>query len=167
VANVTASASSVSQSTETPSNTNLPPYTVGPTTLKANLANGSAADQVQQQYIATLSLAGAAQTIDLTSLTDPLGVAVNFTAIKRLRVRHKGTTDGQNLTMKPGTTNGWTALLNSAGTLAICPATGNNPAWVEFVAPNTTAWAVSSTSKTITFDPGANTYGVDLEIYGI
>jgi hypothetical protein len=56
--------------------------------------------------------------------------------------------------------------LSNPGTITIEPSTTSNAgAWIQ-TAPNTTGWAVSSSSKLIQLDPGANTITVDVEIVG-
>ncbi|GAC1309256.1 MAG: hypothetical protein NVSMB14_13390 [Isosphaeraceae bacterium] len=166
--NVVGTAFSSSSTTETPANTNLGTQTNGPISYSTAFSNGAAADQIQQIAYGTLSLAAAAQTIDLTALTDPQGNAVSFTAVKRIRLYPKTTTDGQILTLAPGATNPWLSLIGtSTGTLILQSSSAKNKAWLEIVAPNTTGYAVSSTNKTLSFNPGTATVGVDYEIFGI
>lgn len=163
---LTGSITSSSTTTQTPTTAYSTPYTIGPTALKATFGNGTAADQITLQYINTLNLAGAAQTLDLTSLLDPLGGAVSFAKVRVIRIRTRATTDGQALVLSGGASNPWTGFLNGAGTFTIQASTAANPAWFTLDAPNTAGMAVSGTSKTLKFDPGANTYQVDIEIYG-
>lgn len=163
---VSASTTVTTQSSETNANANLPAYAIGPTVWSATFNNGSAADQVEQSYIATLSLAATPTTLDLTALVDPLGKTTNFAAVREVKLRNKSTTDGQNVTVKPGASNGWTGVLNSTGQLTLYPSTATNSGMLVLTAPNTTGAVVSGTSKTLALDPGANTISVDIEIYG-
>jgi hypothetical protein len=167
VANVTASIKTSTVSTQT---TTLP-GTVTNLTVNQNFnANyqtpGVAADQVNLNYVASLSLAATPTTLDLTALTDRYGGSVNFVRVRSVTIKNKNTTDGQTVTVKPGATNGWMALLGTGSTLILQPSSSANDGGVTLSAPNTTGWVVSGTSKTLTLDPGANIISVDIEING-
>jgi hypothetical protein len=138
--------------------------------IKVQFSNtsGSGANQVNLKHSKTYVLAAAPLDLDLTSLTDVVGNAVTFAKIRSISVVNKSTTDGQVVVVGYATTtsNAWTGLLSNPGTITIEPSTTSNAgAWIQ-TAPNTTGWAVSSSSKLIQLDPGANTITVDVEIVG-
>lgn len=167
MASVTASIKTSTVSTETATL----PGTVTNLTVNQNFnanfqASGVAADQINLNYVATLSLAATPTTLDLTALTDRYGNAVNFARVRSLTIKNKSQTDSQTVTVSPGGTNGWTALLGTGSTLIVQPSSSLNDAGVILTAPNTTGWVVSGTTKTLKLDPGANTIAVDIEING-
>lgn len=143
-------------------------------TLKHNFANGSGSDQVQLTYLKTLSFTGAAIVLNLfdntsgTQVTDPYGNAISFSAIRKIVIKHKGTTDNQPLKVGySGTTaNAWTALVSNPGQIFVMPSSSTNDGGAVFISPNTTGWAVSTSSKLLNLDPGANSFSVDIEITG-
>jgi len=137
-------------------------------TIASNsLTNGSAADQINLVGAVRLTFtASTAQTIDLTTaLLDPSGSAVAFARIKRLLIKFVSpTTDGATLAIKQGASNGWTNFIDggSGNGLTLQAPTSNNDAGGCFVAPNTTAWAVTSTNKTLLLTPNAYPVVVDI-----
>lgn len=138
-------------------------------TLTTNFAaTGTAADQVQKMYAATLTFtASTPQTIDLTSLTDIQGAALSFSSVRAIMVRHKGTTDGSSLSLSAGAANGQTNILGTAAALRILPSSAaGNDGWFALTAPNTTGYTVDSTHKTLTFTPSAHGFDVDIVILG-
>jgi hypothetical protein len=153
-----------------------PAVTVGSVTPQANnvayncsLANGTAADQCNLQYINTLALvASTPQALNLQSLTDVYGNSLSFSKIRQIIINMKSTTDGQTLTLGYGTTtaNAWTSLVSNPGTITLQAATTNNNAVFVLTAPNTTGWAVGSSNRLLQFDPGSATFNVDVLIWG-
>jgi hypothetical protein len=138
-------------------------------TINSNqLSNGTAADQINLVGAVRLTFtASTPQTIDLTTaLLDPSGSAVAFSKIKRLLIKFVSpTTDGATVTIKHGTSNGWTNFIDAGAAgvgLTLQAPTANNDAGSAFVAPNTTGWVVTSTNKTLTITP--NAYHVVLDI---
>lgn len=138
-----------------------------PATVSSTLSygNGTASNQVDTLYAKQLTLTGATQTIDLTSLTDPAGNSINFARVRELIVVNTATTAGYDVKVEAGASNGWAVLPPSSapvytrysGTLRISDpvSTGGSNGNV-----------VSGTSKTITFDPGANTIVINVLIVG-
>lgn len=144
-------------------------------TFRHNLANGSAADQVQKIYAATLAFTGSAIVLNLfdsssgVQVTDLYGTPIVFSAVKKIYIKHKGTTDAQPLKMgySGTTTNAWTAIVSNPGQIFLQPSTANNDGGILMVAPNTTGWAVATGSKLLNLDPGANTFNADIVIVGV
>ena len=124
--------------------------------------SGTGANACDLMYVASLTLAAAPQTLDLTSLTDLFGGAVVFVKVRELILFNKSTTDGQVVTYKPGASNGWTGFMGgTTPTGTLFPSEVMHKA-----APTTSGMAVSGTSKTFTLDPGANTITVEIGIAG-
>jgi hypothetical protein len=152
------------------SNQNPPATVVGASprelssTVKCNLQNGTAADQMNQRYRAKVALAAAPVTINLFdgSLKDDDGNALAMRHIKRLRVRNPDTAN--TVAMSGGASNPLVGFWNSTGVLTLQPSTaGGNDGWYEATAPGTGV-VVSAGSNTIKFDPGANSITVEVEI---
>lgn len=170
MANVTGSMKVTTSSTQTP--TGLPgtvtPLTINQT-FNSTFQNGTAADLVDQRYIATLTfVASTPQALDLTSLLDSSGGAVNFARVRRLSIKFKDATDGQTLKIGYASTtaNAWTSLLSNPGQLTLQPSTAANDGFIVLSAPNTTGWVVSNTNKLLNLDPGTSAFSIDIEILG-
>lgn len=129
--------------------------------------SGTAADAVDLMYVNTLSFAAStAQTLDLKVLTDLYGAAVAFARVRAISLKFRSTTDGATLTLAPGASNGWTALLGTGSTLILQASTSTNDAGLTVTAPNTTGWVVDSTHKALTLTPSAHAFSVDIQIVG-
>lgn len=172
---VTTSGTYTDGSQQSPSNLpgNVTPVAIN-NTLKHTFANGSAADQVQKLYAATLSFAGSPIVLNLfdntsgTQVTDPYGAAISFTTIRKIYIKHKSTTNTHTLKLGySGTTsNAWTSLVTNPGQITLQPSTSTNDGGTVLVAPNTTGWAVATGNKLLQLDPGANTFDSDIVIVG-
>jgi hypothetical protein len=144
-----------------------------PTPCVASYSAGSGAGQVAGIYAATLTLAGAPTTLDLTALLDPLGGAVALARVVEFYVKNNATTDGWVVRIGPGGTNGWAGpgQFFAAGSppVAVGPSTpGSVPCAgkLNFAAPHATGYPVDATHRTIVLDPGAHTFTVDILIVG-
>jgi hypothetical protein len=128
-------------------------------------ASGTNSDQVNLKYTNTIALNAANTTLDLTALTDDYGGAVNFKRVKSIFIKNKAATDGMNLTVAPGASNGWNSAF--VGAMTVCPSTNaSNDGAFLMTAPSTTGYAVSNTVKNLTLNPAANAFSVDIEIMG-
>lgn len=142
------------------------PYQV-PATISSNLsyANGTGSGQVDTLYAKALTLSGATTTIDLTSLTDPAGVSINFARVRELIVVNTATTAGYDVKVESGASNGWSVLPPSSA-----PVYARYGGILRISDPTSTGGGngnvVGSTSKTITFDPGSNTVTINVLIVG-
>jgi len=155
--------------TQTPSTGFLAGQTLSiPELLSLVLTNGTGSDQINLIACTTLSLAGATQTLDLTSMTDAQGAAVNFAKVRFVLIKNNATTDGYTCLVGGNGSNPWTGFLNTAGKLTVFPGSAANPAggFAILSAPNTTAGAVSGSSKILLFDPSSNTFTVDVILCG-
>lgn len=171
MANVTGSVKLVTATTQTPSG--LPGNSVSGASVQQSPGftfgtSGTAADQVDTKYTASLTLtASTPQTLNLQALIDIYGNAISFKRVKTLTVTMGSTTDGQTVTLSPGASNPWTGLFGtSTSTLVLQASTSSNQGFLALTAPNATGWAVSSTSNTLKLDPGSNTQTIGIEITG-
>lgn len=152
--------------TETVSSGVIQTYSV-PATISSNLsyANGTASNQIDTIYAKALTLSGATTTIDLTSLTDPAGNSANFARVREFIVVNTSTTAGFDVKVEAGASNGWSVLPPSTS-----PVYARYSGILRISDPVSTGSGngnvVGSTSKTVTFDPGANTVIINVLIVG-
>ncbi len=133
-----------------------------------NPKNGTAADQINELSIQTLSFAAAPQVIDLTALVDPLGATWSAARIDSIVINVRTVTDGTTLLLGYSTTtsHAWTALISNPGQMTLQAATATNASALAVTAPNTTGWVVTSTNKLLNLDPGGATFMADVIITG-
>jgi len=125
-------------------------------------------DAIDLKYSRTLTLTATPSVLDLSALTDVFGEAVAFTRVRSILVINKSTTDGHDLLLgySSTTANAWTALLSNPGQIRVGASTAGNSGVFYAASPNTTGWAVSSTSRLLNLDPGASTFDVVVEVTG-
>jgi hypothetical protein len=145
--------------------------TVAPPTAPSDtFSAGTAANMADLIYATTLTLSATPTTLDLTSLTDPLGVAVAFARIRGLYIRNNATTDGWNLTIGLAASNAWAGasqFLAASSSIILGPSSSfPNAGRLEVWAPNTTGYVVDGTHKSLKLDPGANTFTIDIQLIG-
>lgn len=130
--------------------------------LPTKYASGTGSSQQDIVYSDTLDLAGSAQTIDLdTSLTDTFGATLDFVEVTGIFVYNKSTTTAETLTVGAGS-NPLITWLNATGDAVVV-----GPGGVFCITSPIDGYAVTSgTGDTLTFDPGANTFSVDVLILG-
>jgi hypothetical protein len=112
--------------------------------------------------------------IDLTTLTDPYGAAINFARVKVLAVFNFATNDAYKLVMGLAVTNPWAAPFDglTTGKLHVPPGRLDAtlgvtyPGRVLIWAPGATGLAVSGTSKVLRLDSGANTVPYVVALFG-
>ena len=121
--------------------------------------SGTAASQLDLEHAKAYSLAATPTTIDLTSLLDVFGGAVNFARGKIVIVQNTATTDGYNVTLSGGASNAWSNFITGN---VILPPSG----FIVVAGPLATGWVVDGTHKTFKMDPGANTITVNVIIAG-
>lgn len=135
--------------------------------FRAQLANGTLADQVDTLHMKQYSFAASTPiTIDLTALADVYGNPISFARVDLLAIKINNAVDGQVLKLGDSVTNEWDAFLSAAGVLTVFPGTASNDGFFLLAAPNTTGMAVTATSKTLKMDPGANAFTADVIIAG-
>jgi len=136
---------------------------INPYQIPANIVgsltytNGTASNQVDTLYAVSLSLASTTQTIDLTSLTDPAGVSINFARVREIWVVNTSTSAGFTLNVQAGASNGFTTALPLAANTLKVPYSGALRLSDPVSTGASTGFYVDSTHKTITFDSGAHT----------
>ena len=151
VGNVTFNAAFTLQATA------LAPYSI-PATISSNLsyANGTASNQVDTIYAKTITLAATTQTIDLTSLTDPAGNSINFARVREFIIVNTATSASFDLKVEAGASNGVIFLPPAANFLSA----RNNGGTLRISDPVSTGGGngnvIGATTKTVTFDSGAN-----------
>ena len=121
---------------------------------------------IDQIHAKVYSLAGTTTTIDLTSVLDLAGNSMNFARVRDFIVYNQDTTTSHIVNVYKGASNGWSYLPASTGPL-ICVANGGL-IWLHDPsnALSTNGMVTSGSSKTITFDPGANTVNLSVLIVG-
>lgn len=134
--------------------------TISPTTADVDLGVnqlipvGAAAGQVSNAYCTLLSItSGAPQTLDMTSLVDALGNAINFARVQGLVAVNFSQTPGQDLTIQGGGTN---PLFGDIRTV-MAGSGASIPGGVEQVFNWSPGWAVSGAAKTVKYSVAAGT----------
>jgi hypothetical protein len=133
---------------------------LGLTAGALNFTNGTGSGQVDTIYAKPLVLAAATTTVDLTSVTD-LGLAsVSFARSRLFMVFNPDIVSTHDVKVSQGASNGWAPL----GVAANSQWARNNGGFLLLVDPVSTGAGngnvITSTSKTVLFDPGANTVTV-------
>lgn len=144
--------------------------------INQNIAygNGTAAGMIDLLYGKVLSLAGSATTLDLTSLTDLNGAAINFARVRELIIVNQAVTAAFTVTVGAAASNAWSTgpLGTSTSTSILQPSVGQTVGlsmlrWSDpFTTGATTGGYVDSTHKALKLDPGANTISVAIIIAG-
>ncbi len=110
-------------------------------------------------------VASTPQTIDLTSLTDLNGNAMNFARVRDIVFYNANATVTHFVTVYAGASNGWAYLPTTPGLTVLA-----NGGMVWLHDPNSSTGVVgmvtSGSSKTITMDPGALTTNLSVYIIG-
>jgi hypothetical protein len=137
--------------------TALTTYSI-PATISSNLsyANGTLSNQVDTIYAKTITLAGTTQTIDLTSLTDPAGNAINFARVREFIVVNSATSAGFDLKVEAGSSNP-VIFIPPVANFLLCRYSGTLRISDPVSTGSGNGNVVTSSTKTITFDSGANT----------
>lgn len=121
---------------------------------------------VDQIHAKVYTLAATPTTIDLTSLLDLNGNTMNFARVRMFFVYNPHTTAANVVTVYKGASNGWSYLPASTGPLTAVAKGG----FILLADPSnslsTNGMVTSGSSKTITFDPGANTVDLSVLIAG-
>jgi hypothetical protein len=127
-------------------------------TLQFN--NGTATGLIDTLYAKPLVLAATPTTVDFTAVTDPGNASVSFARSRFFMVFNPDPTAGHDVKVSQGASNGW-AQLGVAANSQIARAGGGFFILVDPVSTGAgNGNVISSTSKTVLFDPGANTVTV-------
>jgi hypothetical protein len=122
----------------------------------------------------TLALIGAAQTVDLSTITDPFGTVVNMASVSAWLFLNDAATAGYFLQVGGNATNPLVALFNGSATAQLSIPPGDTNANGQFCSgyalvggPRSANYAVTGTSKILKFDPGANTFQARVVALGL
>lgn len=137
---------------------------VAPAIQSVNYTNGTSASQVDLLYGKQLSITTTPTDLDLTTLTDPPGGAVNFARVRELIIENLSTTAGQNLVVSGGASNQWTGFLNSTGTLTLPP--GAKLRISDPTSVTTAGGITSGTSKTLRLVASTGTISANVTLVG-
>lgn len=136
--------------------------------------NGTATGQVDLIYGKTLALAATPTTLDLTSLTDLNGAALNFARIRELIIVNLAVTAGYTLIIGGAGSNAWdTGVLSSTTyTATLQPSVGQTVGnatlhWSDpWSVGATTGGYVGASHKLLKLDPSANTLNAYVLLVG-
>lgn len=101
------------------------------------ITNGSGAGQGTMLYGKSRTLSGTTDTVNLTSLTDNHGNAIDYTTVKGWAVVNTGA----NSLVIGAATNPWSTCLNSTGTITLPPG-----AFFAASTPDATGWTVTAST---------------------
>jgi hypothetical protein len=122
-------------------------------------------DDIDEVFFGVIETNAAPVEIDLTALVEPPGRDVSFARIRYIEIVNLSTDDP--ITIEGGASNPWAPLIGTINTFSLAPSTAVNPSRLMLVLPSIAAGAVSGSSKTLAFDPGANAVDVALTLLGI
>lgn len=129
--------------------------------FSAEYATGTSASQQDVAYSVTLALTAAAQTIDLRGVTGAFGSALTLAEVTGVIIKNKATTTGYNLTVGAGS-NPWITWLIATGDGVVV-----GPGGLFMLTSPVDGYAtVAGTGDILTFDPGANSFSVDVVVLG-
>lgn len=126
--------------------------------------SGTGSNQANREYDDTLALAAATQSLDLYGgLTDRFGNTLNFVDIREIIIVNKSTVSGETLEISGNFVTGvlWADWVDDAAKITI------GPTGIYHVKNAIDGYTVTNDSAdTITLDPAANTFNVDVYILG-
>ena len=129
---------------------------------RESYTDGTSANQVQQSYAKTATLAATSETLDLTNLTGPLGTTVNFTKVRTLVIENKATTSGYNLKIGGAASNIFSSIVDNSSDIIILP-----PGGVLVLSSPVDGYTVSGSVKNLKIDSGANSVSYSIQIEGV
>jgi hypothetical protein len=138
-----------------------------------NYQKGTGAQQINILGVKGGTLAAGTVAIDLTTITDVFGTALNFATVLGFVVLNYATTASNILLVDGTVANAWKAPYNAIATAKlVVPAgalvgTTTVPGFIMMASPNTAGYAVSGTSKVIQLDSGAFTIPYQVAAIGI
>lgn len=130
----------------------------------ATYASGTGSNQADLVYSDTLELAGSAQTVDLAgSIASVLsGDTQTYVEVVGFAVLNKSTTSTEVVTVGAGGANPWITWLAATGDgVAVGP--GGVLVWTS---PIDGGAVTGGSADTLQLDPGADTFNVDLIVWG-
>jgi hypothetical protein len=134
------------------------PDVLGGPLSSVSYTNGTGSSQVDLIYWPDpITLAATTQTIDLTSLTDPSGAAVNFARVRELLIYNPTATAGFDIKVEQGASNPWAFVPPSTSPQIVRYGGGLYRISDPISTGGGNGNVVGGASKTIKFDSGANT----------
>lgn len=130
------------------------------------VTSGTGSGQIDTVYAAQFSLAASTpQTINLTSLTDPLGKSISFARVRDFVVQNTASTSGYDCQVYASASNGWAVLPASSGPLYA--RAGSVVRLSDKLSTGSGAGnIVSGSSNSVTFNPGSNAVTINVWIVG-
>jgi hypothetical protein len=133
------------------------------TNLTTNYGNGTGALQFDLLYNKKLTLSAAAQTLDLSAVTDAAGGAINFARIREFILYNPSAFP---VTIGAAAATQWVGMLGTTTSTLTIPAGGRH----YFSDPSSVGGGVGAvvtgSSKSLKLDPGANTLVLTLIMAG-
>lgn len=138
-----------------------------------NYAYGTGLGNINLLGYKTGTATAAASTVDLSTITDPEGNAINFARVRAVEILNFATADASILLLDGTVTNAWKAPFNSIATAKLVILPGRlvggttQPGGVLLWGANLTGYVTSGTSKLIVLDPGAATIPWKVGLLGV
>ncbi len=152
---------------------------ITPNTLAATInrnityGNGTGSGQYDMLYAEKLTLAGTPTTLDLQSLTDLNGAALNFLRIREFIIQSQATTAAYTLTVGGAGAGAWLGFFGTTTSTLVMPTNvgaTSNFATMQLSDPYTvgatTGAYVGASSHLLKLDPGANTFTIYIILAG-
>ncbi len=135
--------------------------------------NGTGAGQIDMLYAKQLTLAATPTTLDLQSLTDLNGAALNFLRIREFIVQNLSTVAAYVVTVGGAGSGAWVGFFGTTTSTLFLPtnvgATGNYATLHlsdPYTVGATTGAYVGASSHLLKLDPGANTIIINVILAG-
>ncbi len=135
--------------------------------------NGTGSGQIDMLYAKQLSLAATPTTLDLQSLTDLNGAALNFLRIREMIIQTLATTAAYVVTVGGAGSGAWLGFFGTTTSTLTLPtnvaATGNYATMQlsdPYTVGATTGAYVGASSHLLKLDPGANTILINIILAG-
>ncbi len=125
--------------------------------LRTRYGSGVIADKVDGiHYNKYTMVTSTPQTIDLSSLTDPFGVAITAARCRFFAAKWTSTTDNVPLLIGNAAATAWQGLVVSAtAVIPVYPSSASNDGWFIQAAPQTTGMVIDGSHKSLKLDPQA------------
>lgn len=115
-----------------------------------------------KQWSGTISLAGSAQTLDLTALAGLRGTTETFAKVYLMVIVNNTATTGQPLLVGNAASDAFSAFWSSATNVQSVPSKGSRLVFENF----DTGWTVDATHKNLKLDPSAASFTATVIIIG-
>jgi hypothetical protein len=123
------------------------------------VSNGTGAKQGTQLYGDVRTFSGTTDLVNLTSLTDNHGNAIDFTTIKGIEVQNNSA--GHSLVVGDAGSDPWATLFTATGTLTLPPG-----AFFAAGTPDATGWLVTASTAMNLLFTGTSGESYSLVLWG-